>query len=73
MATDGDVMLLSELDHGVRYGVIDMSLRPLGAVPLHFILESGGGEAGEEPVLVGGVVENVLVDGAADMEARPPL
>lgn len=73
MATDGDVVLFGEVDHGVRDGVIDPAWGLLVAVPFHFVLESGGGEAGEEPVLVRGIVENVAVDGAADWETWPPL
>lgn len=73
VAANGDVVPLGELDHGVRYRVIDMALCLLGAVPLHFVLESGGVEAGAEPVLVWDVVENVAVDGAADWETWPPL
>lgn len=68
VAANGDVVVAGELNHGVGNGVIDMAGRLLGAVPFHFVLERGGGEAGEKPVLVGGIVENVAVDGAADWE-----
>lgn len=53
MAANGDVVVAGELNHGVGNGVIDMAGRLLGAVPFHFVLERGGGEAGEKPVLVG--------------------
>lgn len=68
VAADGDAVGPGEPHEGVGDGVVLGAAGALGGVPLELVLEDGVAEAGGEPVLVSGVSEDVLVDGAAQGE-----
>lgn len=72
VAADRDASGSGEFDHGVGDGVVFDASGSLGGVPFELVFEDGVLEPRREPVLVSGVVENVLVDGTPQGEARLP-
>lgn len=68
MAPDGDAVGLGKTHEGVGDGVVLGAPGALGGVPLELVLEDGVAEPGREPLLVRRILEDVLVDGAAQRE-----
>lgn len=73
VAADRDPVLGREPEHGVRFGVVLASSGVFGAGPLHLVFEGGVSEFGLEPVLVAGVVYDLVADGASERKSPVDL
>lgn len=73
VASDGNPMLLCKGNHGITNTVMFLSCSVFCTLPFHFIFKCSDGESGGEPILVGSILEDVVVDCRAKWEARPRL